>query len=133
MRPNNIWMSRTKAPWHDVPPPLTVYRERGHRRLSVKTYGSKCETCMWGCRMAVEMIIDHWNPDQRRYRTETFCYGCLARYTAPGQSAKSLVVAVWSMKRKTGWPKTPEATAIRMSSPSTIDVHKLLHDRSCLS
>ncbi len=21
------------------------------------------------------MIIDHWNPSRRRYRTETFCYG----------------------------------------------------------
>ena len=25
--------------------------------------------------MAVEMIIDHWNPHVRRYREETFCYG----------------------------------------------------------
>jgi hypothetical protein len=25
--------------------------------------------------MAVEMIIDQWNPGIRRYRTETFCYG----------------------------------------------------------
>jgi len=25
--------------------------------------------------MAVEMIIDQWNPSVRRYRTETFCYG----------------------------------------------------------
>jgi len=25
--------------------------------------------------MPVEMIIDQWNPSQRRYRTETFCYG----------------------------------------------------------
>ncbi|MGD0292108.1 MAG: hypothetical protein ABSC63_21145 [Candidatus Binataceae bacterium] len=24
--------------------------------------------------MPVEMIIDQWNPRQRRYRTETFCY-----------------------------------------------------------
>ena len=28
--------------------------------------------------MAVEMIIDHWNSNQRRYRTETFCYGPLS-------------------------------------------------------
>jgi len=28
--------------------------------------------------MAVEMIIDHWNPSNRRYRTETFCYGPLS-------------------------------------------------------
>ena len=33
---------------------------------------------MWGCLMAVEMIIDQWNPDRRRYRTETFCYGPLS-------------------------------------------------------
>jgi hypothetical protein len=25
--------------------------------------------------MPVEMIIDQWNPRERRYRTETFCYG----------------------------------------------------------
>jgi hypothetical protein len=25
--------------------------------------------------MAVEMIIDHWNPQHRKYREETFCYG----------------------------------------------------------
>jgi hypothetical protein len=25
--------------------------------------------------MPVEMIIDQWNPSERCYRTETFCYG----------------------------------------------------------
>jgi len=25
--------------------------------------------------MAVEMIIDQWNPSKKRYRQETFCYG----------------------------------------------------------
>ena len=25
--------------------------------------------------MPVEMTIDHWNPVNKRYRTETFCYG----------------------------------------------------------
>ena len=58
------------APWHGVPPPLPAYRERGHRRLAVTTYDSKCNSCIWGCAMAVEMIIDQWNPDRRRYRTE---------------------------------------------------------------
>lgn len=62
-------------PWHGVPPDLEIYRQRGHRRLSARTYAARCESCIWGCRMAVEMIIDHWNPQQRRYRTETFCYG----------------------------------------------------------
>jgi len=42
-------------PWRGVPPPLSVYRERGHRRLAVRTYEEKCTTCIWGCQMAVEM------------------------------------------------------------------------------
>lgn len=62
-------------PWRVVPPPLAIYRERGHRRLAAGTYQEKCTTCIWGCHMAVEMIVDQWNPSQRRYRTETFCYG----------------------------------------------------------
>jgi hypothetical protein len=62
-------------PFHSVPPDLETYRSRGHRRLDVRTYDAKCSTCMWGCRMPVEMIIDHWNPSKKRYRFETFCYG----------------------------------------------------------
>ena len=62
-------------PWLGAPPELTAYRERGHRRLAARTYETKCLTCIWGCRMPVEMIIDQWNPSQRRYRFETFCYG----------------------------------------------------------
>jgi hypothetical protein len=65
-------------PWRGIPPPLSIYRERGHRRLAVRTYEEKCTSCIWGCLMAVEMIIDHWNPERRRYRTETFCYGPLS-------------------------------------------------------
>ena len=62
-------------PWLGVPPDLPVYRERGHRRLDAKTYEARCTSCIWGCRMAVEMIIDQWNPSQKKYRFETFCYG----------------------------------------------------------
>jgi hypothetical protein len=62
-------------PFHGVPPDLETYRSRGHRRLDARTYESKCPTCFWGCRMPVEMIIDQWNPSQKRYRFETFCYG----------------------------------------------------------
>ena len=62
-------------PWHGVPPALPVYRERGHRRLDTRTYESKCTTCIWGCRMSVEIIVDQRKPDRRRYRFETFCYG----------------------------------------------------------
>jgi len=62
-------------PWRGAPPSLAVYRERGHRRLAARTFQEKCWSCIWGCRMPVEMIIDQWNPSRRRYRTETFCYG----------------------------------------------------------
>ena len=85
------------APWHGVPPDLPTCRERGHRRLATRTYSDKCRSCIWGCRMAVEMIIDHWNPSQVRYRTETFCYGPLScplyksgpRRKAPGRKGMS--------------------------------------------
>ncbi len=62
-------------PWHGIPPSIEIYRERGHRRLAEKTYESKCSSCMWAADMAVEMIIDQWNPSNVRYRRETFCYG----------------------------------------------------------
>jgi len=62
-------------PWRGTPPELEVYRQRGHRRLDPRTYDSKCSACIWGCRMPVEMTIDHWNPSKKRYRSETFCYG----------------------------------------------------------
>jgi hypothetical protein len=62
-------------PFQGVPPNLETYRSCGHLRLAAKTYESKCSTCIWGCRMLVEMIIDHWNPSRKRHRFETFCYG----------------------------------------------------------
>jgi hypothetical protein len=62
-------------PWSGVPPELAIYRERGHRRLAETTYESFCLSCIWGCRMPVEMIIDQWNPKEKQYRRETFCYG----------------------------------------------------------
>lgn len=62
-------------PFHGVSPDLETYRSRGHRRLDPKTYDSKCLTCLWGCRMPVEMIIDQWDPSKKKYRFETFCYG----------------------------------------------------------
>jgi len=62
-------------PWINISPTLEEYRERGHRRLSRRTYNSKCIACIWGCCMPVEIIIDQWNPNKVQYRYETFCYG----------------------------------------------------------
>lgn len=66
---------RRPPPWLGVPPALEVYRERNHRRLDARSFDAKCQICIWGCRMPVEIIIDKWNPQVRRYRFETFCYG----------------------------------------------------------
>ena len=62
-------------PWTGVPPDLPTYRARGHRRLDAGAYESICRNCIWGCRMPVEMTLDQWNPEQKSYRKETFCYG----------------------------------------------------------
>lgn len=67
--------SVSSPPFLGVPPDLKTYRNRGHRRLETRTYESKCLSCIWGCRMPVEIIIDHWNPSKKKYRFETFCYG----------------------------------------------------------
>jgi hypothetical protein len=67
--------SAAPPPWRGPPPPLEVYRERGHRRLAAKTYDTSCSACIWGARMATEMIIDQWNPSRARWRFETHCYG----------------------------------------------------------
>ena len=67
--------SVSPPPWLGAPPALETYRARGHRRLDARTYEAKCRACIWGCRMPVEMILDQWNPQEREYRFETFCYG----------------------------------------------------------
>jgi hypothetical protein len=67
--------AKNPPPWHGVAVDLKTYRWRGHRRLSAHTYESKCKRCVWGCRMPVEIIVDKWQPEKKRYRYETFCYG----------------------------------------------------------
>lgn len=97
-------------PWHGPPPDLAIYRERGHRRLAARTYDTKCSTCIWGCRMPVEMTIDQWNPRQKRYRFETFCYGPLACPTyssgptrkVPGRQGMSFEEEDWIDEEATG-------------------------------
>jgi len=77
-------------PWRGVAPPIETYRDRGHRRLAARSYKSDaCSSCIWGAHMPVEMIIDHWNPDRKKYRTETFCYGPKScRLYRPGPTRK---------------------------------------------
>jgi len=85
-------------PWIDNPPTLEEYRERGHRRLSKRTYNSKCIPCIWGCCMAVEMIIDQWNPRNKQFRTETFCYGpksCEFYKSGPNRKVPGRKGMVW--------------------------------------
>jgi hypothetical protein len=90
-------------PFHGVLPDLETYHSRGHRRLDTRTYDAKCTSCIWGCRMAVEMIIDHWNQSKKRYRFETFCYGpkSCAFYRAgptrkvPGRKGMSYTEGDW--------------------------------------
>lgn len=67
--------THTGPPFLGVPPNLETYRSRGHRRLNAQTFDVRCTTCIWACRMTVEMIIDQWNPSRKQYRFETFCYG----------------------------------------------------------
>jgi hypothetical protein len=67
--------SFSSPPFHGIPPALETYRSRGHRRIDPMTFDTKCSTCIWGCRMPVEIIIDQWDPSQKKYRFETFCYG----------------------------------------------------------
>lgn len=58
-----------------IAPPLTVYREHGHLRLDPRTYELRCKQCPWGIVMATEIIIDHWNPDKKKWRYESHCFG----------------------------------------------------------
>ncbi|MBI4860591.1 MAG: hypothetical protein HY815_10055 [Candidatus Riflebacteria bacterium] len=62
-------------PWHGVPPPLTTYEERGCRRLTLRAYDDKCQSCIWGAVMLAEMILDRRKPLHRKYRDETYCHG----------------------------------------------------------
>jgi hypothetical protein len=93
----------TPPPWLGGAPALDVYRKRGHRRLDARTYGASCRNCQWGCIMAVEMIVDQWNPSVVQRRFETFCYGpkSCAHYHAgpkrkvPGRRGMSYTEEDW--------------------------------------
>jgi hypothetical protein len=71
-------------PWQTVAITLEAYRARGHRRLEAASYDAHCTSCVWGCRMVVEIVKDNWKGIVTSVREETFCYGpkSCARYKA---------------------------------------------------
>jgi len=59
----------------------------------------RCKSCIWGCKMAVEMIIDQWNPGRKKYRYETFCYGpksCSFYKAGPTRKVPGRKVMSWT-------------------------------------
>ncbi len=101
---------RKGPPKLGLPVTLDEYRERGFRRLDERTFETKCDTCVWACEMAVEMIIDHWNRSNVDWRTETFCFGPLncRRYragptrTVPGRKGMVYEEEDWVDQDATG-------------------------------
>ena len=89
---------RKEPPYLGVAPDLLMYRERGHRRLDIKTYRTICITCIWGCNMPVEIIVDQWDSSKREYRFESFCYGpksCLFYRAGPTRKVPGRSGIVW--------------------------------------
>jgi hypothetical protein len=102
-------------PFHLLPPDLETYRSRGHRRLDTRTYDAKCTTCIWGCRMPVEMIIDHWNPSKKRYRFGPFVTARkAAHFTGPDRHARCRGERGCPTSRRKGSTKTQPPTGGRM-------------------
>ncbi len=66
---------RPADPDGGLAPSLEEYRDRGHRRLDPRTHDRSCGRCPFGAVMPTEIILDQWNPDRRRWRVETHCYG----------------------------------------------------------
>jgi hypothetical protein len=66
---------RPADPEGGLAPSLEEYQGRGHRRLDPRTYERSCRRCPFGAAMSTEIILDQWNPDRKRWRVETHCYG----------------------------------------------------------
>jgi hypothetical protein len=102
----------TSPPWHGAPTDLQTHRERGHRRPAARTYTSHCKSCVWGCLMPAEIIIDQWNPQKKQCLFETFCYGpksCKSYKAGPARRVPGRRGMVWE---ETDWVDE-DATAHR--------------------
>jgi hypothetical protein len=72
---------------------------------------AKCSACMWGAKMAVVLIPDHWNASRKSYRVEAFCYGPKScafyragpRRKAPGRRGTSRVEEDWVDVNEARW------------------------------
>ena len=63
------------SPTGGIAPPLEQYREQGHFGLHRETCESQCVQWPFGLTMPTQIILDHWNPSQMKWRFETHCYG----------------------------------------------------------
>lgn len=63
------------GPGGGVAPSLDVYRTQGHLRLRKQTCETECFCCPFGLTMATQIIVDHWDPRNFKWRFETHCYG----------------------------------------------------------
>lgn len=63
------------SPTGGIAPLLEQYREQGHFRLDRETCETQCVQCPFGLTMPTQIILDHWNPSQMKWRFETHCYG----------------------------------------------------------
>ena len=60
-------------PFRRVLPSIEIFQVRGARMLDAKLWRTRCFTCMWANKSAVE--IEYKFGKVKRYRKETFCYG----------------------------------------------------------
>lgn len=88
------------SPTGGIAPPLEQYRGQGHFRLKRDTCETQCAQCPFGLTMPTQIILDHWNPSQVKWRFETHCYGPRGcprykadpAYRVPGRSSGMVYV-----------------------------------------
>lgn len=57
--------------------------------MSSRTYETSCRTCIWGCKMPVEIIVDNW-------------YKAGASRKVPGRNGMSYEESDWVGEQVTG-------------------------------
>ncbi len=62
-------------PWLEVPPDAVVYERRRPQAIDAYLFDLYCARCIWGCRMAAEIVLDRWDDSLRRHRQELICFG----------------------------------------------------------